>query len=133
MTNNGASAGAQGGIVRLDDGTTNNAMLMFLDSAGNQLSYAAVGGVVQENVGFVSPLFGTAQKQATSYGGGGWRSCLRGGAPLTGSGSSTTLPATVLGIGHDNAAIAWFLNGYIRRVRYWPRAMSPAELQANTR
>jgi hypothetical protein len=46
------------------------------------------------------------------------------------SAASLSTGMTVLAIGCDGSAQQ--VNGYIRRVRYWPRVLSNAELQAVT-
>ena len=60
-------------------------------------------------------------------------SSLNGAAPFT-STTAIVMPVGVnkIGLGNLVGAGSFFLNGYLRRVQYWPRALTNAELQQVT-
>jgi hypothetical protein len=123
----------QGGIVRLDDGTATTALSMSIQTGTNAIFTAGqIASVFQlnGNVGVVTN--GTPQKVAATYGPTIWTGCSVGQI-IPGGGNATPLPVTTLRIGGSNASNASFkANGWLRRVQYWPRALSSAQLQAVT-
>jgi hypothetical protein len=107
----GAAGNALGVYVMPNSGVPT----LLLRTGGSNLLELSLGGV--------SP----SHRVAFAWRGSSISACASGGAVTSGSG---TLPAvTTLDLGSfDNR-----LNGTIRRVRYYPRAMTPAELQAVTK
>lgn len=124
-----APASAQQGLVVIDDGTANNRIILR-----NSTGFASVaevvatattvnisGGVLAASIPF---------KTATAINASGASICLNGGAVTNGA---AAMPAglTTFRIGQNAVGIG-FTNGYIRRIRYWPRALSSIELQVAT-
>jgi hypothetical protein len=120
------------GLIEPGDGTLNNRMPLFMNTSGqprSEMTTAAAGG--SPNVVGVIPSAGSVFKVATTY------SSISRTLAANGSGvGSGTIPAggvpvvTTLRIGQLTGFA--YLDGYIRRVRYWPRALADAELQGNT-
>jgi hypothetical protein len=83
-----------------------------------------------------SPSAGSVAASAVTKLGAAWNGttgtgCLNGAATVS---YSVGVPSSLsrLTFGNDNPTIGAYLNGWVRRVRYWPRALSGAELQAAT-
>jgi hypothetical protein len=87
-------------------------------------SAAAVGTVT---AGASNKMCGTINN-ATSVG-----VCLNGGATGSAANSSAAqTTATYLSVGMGPWAFDHVINGHVRRIRYWPRVLSAAELQSVT-
>jgi hypothetical protein len=123
-------AGAQAGMIRLDDGTDSNNLMVFMAPQNPAVILYGVVATVNQLSATVVGISGAPQKAAVAYG-GLWRGAT-GGVTAAGTGSATPLPATRLMFGMGHSSQAWWLDGYIRRVRYWPRALSNSELQQVT-
>jgi hypothetical protein len=124
----------QGGIVRLDDGMDANAASVFVENTASIIfTYSQLASVAQINAApGLLVANGAVQKSAFSYGGGPWK-VATGGLVENGSGSAVPFNATRLIIGSSAAATnIWELNGTIRRVTYWNRALSNGEMQQVT-
>ena len=122
-------------VVSLDDGTGNNRAQFNALTTGTLLkSVLASGGVAsvvnQESNAIV---IGTPFKAALAVAAGLYQTSYNGGNLLTRT-ASIVVPAGVtrLALGVPIAGNNT-LNGYLSRVRYWPRALSAAQLQQVTR
>jgi hypothetical protein len=128
-----------GRLTELSDGTTTNFLAMLPAFSTNQYQLASTiasvaGTSLIAQSGATPPS--VVVKAAYAYGGGSRFFCANAGA---GAGPSPVVStaggiATVnqLGIG-NRPDLTRALAGCMRRVRYWPRALSAAELQAITR
>jgi hypothetical protein len=133
MTAQAAASGTQAGILRLDDGTANNQIGQFIASNGNMLNTATAATVIQLNSSGGATVMSAANKLGLTYGGALWTSAGNGSAPQNGTGGTTIGTPTRLFLGGSNVnPAAWLLNGWIRRLRYWPRNLSNTELQQVT-
>lgn len=74
---------------------------------------------------------GSVQKSASRFNGAESAVTAAGRSVLTGGGMSQALQATSLRLGMNGAASA-MLNGHICKIRYYPKLLSNAELQALT-
>lgn len=114
--------------VRLDDGTSANRITVGATAAGLSEFDAAAGGVVQVSLqgpASLAPQVPAGQAlrwEANRYGG----STNRGGVVADLSAAVPTL--TTLRIGSISSD-AQYWRGLIARVRYWPQALSDAQLQ----
>jgi len=117
-------------ITEIDDGATNNAMIVRVQTLSGLANAAIlVGGA---SVGTATTANGYIQnaimKSAGAFTTTAVSACLNGGAVA--SAASTAIPTVnrlLIGSGRLNP-----LNGFVRRVRYWPRPLSNTELQQVT-
>jgi hypothetical protein len=116
----------QSQLVGLDiPGSTRTAVLV---AAANTVNAFDTTGAINQSLGAV-PV-GTPFKAAFAYHAGAQQGALNAALAAALSAASLSTGMTVLAIGCDGSAQQ--VNGYIRRVRYWPRVLSNAELQAVT-
>ncbi len=90
-----------------------------------------IGGVYN-NLGSV--LVGAVNKVAIAMAASGGQSAssLNGAAAVNKSGTNTPAP-TIFALGHNGSAGAWtILNGWLRRIVYYPTRLTNAQLQALT-
>jgi hypothetical protein len=119
------------GLAVLDDGTANNRVpLRIITAAIGSASVVAGAGTTQP-IAAGTVTANTALKGAYSAGAGALTAAFAGGVSAPGSGA---LPAglTTLRIG-TNAFGGGYLDGWVRRVRYYARPLSNSELQTVTR
>jgi hypothetical protein len=123
-------AGTQQGMALLDDGTNNNRITMrasggvfnaALVVAGSSTAQGATANTVNSGVNF---KFGTTVNPT------GIVLCANGSTTASAAGASPT-GLTTLRVG-ENAAGGGYFDGYIARLRYWPRTLSNSELQQVT-
>ena len=121
-------------IVRLDDGTAANNISHLINSTpGRMYSSSTVASVAGWALGNNSTYTANVvHKMATAWDVGVQRFNLNGIQPQSSVVASATPPSlTNLHIGQDQAG-SIFKSMYIRRVAYWPRALSAAELASVT-
>ena len=78
---------------------------------------------------------GAVSKGASTYVAGNAKICLNGGTVVAGAlgAGFATLATTGIGIlGGNPGVVNESMTGYIRRVRYWPRVLTNAEMQSVT-
>jgi hypothetical protein len=99
-------------------------------SSGNQIGqYDGGGGPVTANALTVN----TVAKAVTTYTSPTGKNCLNGGAVASGAMSNGYAALATNGVSFMvNSIITDGLSGYLRRVQYWPRGLSDAEMQAVT-
>lgn len=97
-------------------------------NASNQVAMFDTTGAINTSLG--SEPAATAFKCGFAFAPGAQRGCLNGGSVITAAAGSLTPGATALGIGYDGTSQQ--PSGHLRRIRYWPRALSASELQAVT-
>jgi hypothetical protein len=125
----------------VDFGTINTRIIGYLPAAG-QSTPMFIGGsfqVQQFDGAFMNTANGigynTIMKAATTYAPGTGKACLNAGAVA--SAAMTTGFNLLVGggvgiMGAGGPGSGENTSGYIRRVRYWPRVLSDAEMQAVT-
>lgn len=118
------------GMYCIDDGSPANRMNLRELAASNILAGAVVfssGTTGNFNLGSMTP--GTTFKAALRYGAADASYCLNGGAVVSGAATPPTaglLTTLRVGIGQPGSQ---YLNGYVRRLRFWSRGLSDGELQ----
>lgn len=110
--------------MSLDGGSTSNRIFMFRNNVGTRTAGAVAGGVSQ-----FSAVGGddgsTFRKHAMVYSSAGYRAFLNGA--LVGSVGAASVPTvTTLRLGNSSYG-ADFLNGHIKRFKYFPRVLTDAE------
>jgi hypothetical protein len=118
-------------VLRWDDTTNNNDGVLFISTSGNMLAAGAVATVLQLNATLGNPVFGAINKAAITYGGAVWTGHLNAATVQNGSGGLVPSGMNRLIIGGSNVTSSnWILNGWIRRIKYWPRALGTSEMLA---
>lgn len=109
------------------DGTTNNMIGVSRQSSGILQSRVTAGGVVA-SIGLSSSYSGERVKVGLTYGQGSHTACMNGGAvPSIASGVPVVNQMRVGAVTTSGQ-----INGWLRSIRYYPRKLSNAELQALT-
>lgn len=123
------ASGTQGGVLRVDDGTSNNDGLIFVSAASQTFVFGVSGGVTQLNNNTGAPVLNTISKSAFTYG-GLWTGQTNAGPVSIGTGSTPMISPTRVALGTSHASLTqWQLDGWMRRVKYWPRALAGGEMQ----
>lgn len=120
-------------IFVVDDGTTNNQIDTTLSEGNNFAIESVASGVYGGSSGTANTITAnTIQKTAATYSTGlNETVCLNGG---TAASANVTLPSvslTTMRLGQQSNFAA-ILNGHLRRITYYPRRLSDAELQTLT-
>jgi hypothetical protein len=117
--------------LQFSDGTLNNRIVLFATSITEQL-FVGTGGVAQAFIGRTTLTANQTLKAAARVKANDFALVLNGGAASTDT-SGTVPTVTQFALGQNNlTAGTKLLNGHLRRVAYYPRALSTAELQALT-
>ena len=114
-----------------NNGTTNNRINpAYLNDAINALDYfVSDGGVTQVGLSSITYTAGNVAKMAAAYATNDFALSTNGGAVLTDT-SGTVPSVTAFNLGNQLGGN--YINGYLRRITYYPRRLTNAELQALT-
>lgn len=128
---NGASGFPR--ITSLNDGTANNEIMHLIGaSAGRVYSASTLAGVAGWAMGNNSTYVANAvAKMATSWQAGAQLFNMNAVQPQSAAQAGVPSGITQLMLGHDTTGATTEVI-YMRRVRYWPRALSATELQQVT-
>jgi hypothetical protein len=122
-------------VFSLTDGTLNNHMDYYIHTTGAPISLVISNGVQQLSDIYESSVgFGAVNRGAFAYKHQDFGQALNGAAAKQFSGTAT-VPQLIstLRIGSNvTAANSAFLSGHIRKLRYFPKRLTNAELQALT-
>jgi hypothetical protein len=136
VTNRPYAAATGGQIAQISDGTANNRMWV---AQGNTVANTSTNSVVTTAGTLVADLqYGPTpsanylNKAAFAYAANDFAGCTGGGTVATDTlGAVPTVTTLYLGISSSlSSASNW--NGYLRRIVYYPRRLSNAELQSIT-
>jgi hypothetical protein len=108
-----------------------NVGMITLDNTASLLGqYDGSGGMFTAN----AITSGAVNKAATTWAPGTAKACLNGGAVATTAALSAGYPGVVINNLRflSNATPLEGMNGYIRRVRYWPRILTDVEMKQVT-
>ncbi len=114
-----------------NDGTTSNALRMRLPPSGTTtVRHEVVNSGVAITLGFPATVNLALTKEAMAFAANDYAGVVNAGTVAT-SGTLTLPTATQLSLGSRETGIGQ-LNGHLRRITYYPRRLSNAELQAIT-
>jgi hypothetical protein len=124
-------AGTAQTIAQLDDGSVSNRIRLYNPSTTAFVGGVTIGGAgeISSSAGSIAP--GTIAKIGLTYGTGNVVASGNGSAPIS-TAAGVPVAITSLRIGEAGAAPFLPAYGWIRRTRYWPRALSNTELQQVT-
>jgi hypothetical protein len=126
-----ATSTPQQGLMLIDDGSVTNRITFRYAGGGPPVSIAAVvASATTYNIGTGSVIAGTPFKTAAAINPSGASISFNGATPASSAGA-TPSGLTTFHLG-QNATNSGLANGYLRRLRYWPRTLSNAELQVAT-
>ena len=113
----------------LNDGTLNNGLQVDSVTAGNQLTLVAGGSTQVTATAVPTPLAGQVQKIAVAFRNDDFALCSNGGTVSLDT--VGTLP-TMTRLSLMSATIGGQSNAHFRMIKYYPRRLTDAELQALT-
>ncbi len=112
-------------IVEINDGTANNRHIPALISNGSRSAIMTRSGADQANLALGSHAAGVVQKQAYAWAEHDVAAIASGGSIATDS-----LNVAPTGLTSFRLGAPYIPNGYIRRVRFYPRRLTNSELTA---
>jgi hypothetical protein len=124
-----AASGLNSGFAEIDDGTFNEAIANYVTSGGNSTFVVRDNNVTQATVTVSGMTANTVIKIAGAYAVNDFQQATNG--TLGVADTSGSLP-TVTRLALGDIAVGQKLNGYLRRIVYYPRRLSNAELQSIT-
>lgn len=119
-------------LASLDDGSLNNRVALYRPASSAAIDAVvtlAGSAVYAQAAGTSTP--GTAFRAAIAYTGGAQATALAGALGTAGTAATMPSALTTLRLGADSAG-SELADGYLRRIRYWARALSTTELQTVT-
>lgn len=127
-----APAGVFPELIELNDGTTQNRFIAYNNAGTANLRWESyIRGVSQGASLNNGPITaGSAFRFGVGFDDTGQIGCANGGASVTSARARPT-GLTQLRIGSYIGGSS-YANGWVRRIQYWPRKLSSAELVANT-
>jgi hypothetical protein len=119
------------GLVLIDDGSNNNKIQIWSQSGQSNVLTQAVAAGVTSIARSRAAVTGGTVSAAAAWDGTNLTSAFSGVAQTV---APSALPTGLsrMFIGRINSAVQWTTNGHLRRIRYWPRALSSAELVSAT-
>lgn len=119
-------------VCQLDGGSNVNRAILRLATGGNLTAGLVVSGnAVQANLFTGAITLGSPFKLGMSWSAGAQTSAVNGTFGASATGALNPVSITTLRIGNDGV-LSEYTNGWARRIRYWPRALSSAELLVQT-
>jgi hypothetical protein len=116
------------GVFQIDSGSNTNRLLTYVTSGTD--SVVAKSDATQNSVASFTP--GTTFRSGIAYSASGWTGAALGVSLTLNAYVSSYASYTTLRLGVGDVAGGNPADGYISRLRFWPRALSSAELQAVT-
>lgn len=126
-----ANISASRRLLQIDDGTENERYTISTNSTPNGVFTVIDNGFSQAAIGSGTPAANTVIKLATRYKSNDFALSVNGGAAAVDTSGSLPTANSTLRIGSGSSAIEP-INGWIREVTYFPRALSNTELQTRS-
>ena len=127
------ASGASQFLARFSDNGYNNSIADNVGSTGFATLTTAAGGVFNGNASTaVAVSANTVTKFAGAYEENNLAACKDGGTVATDATATIPSGITRFDLGSDHAGVNRVKAGYLRRITYYPRRLSNAELQAIT-
>jgi hypothetical protein len=130
------TSGTNQNVLAITDGGGSGANRIFIyqnvtsDRVFGQVDAASVNQFSQTNAG--SLAINTVRKVALAYASGDFAFAENGLAPTTQASGSLPTGLTALNIGINSAGSGAYLNGHIRRIRFYSQRLPNAQLQVLT-
>ena len=118
-------------FVNIDDGTINNRLALFTNSSRSLSAQVAIGGVFTSLTTGQTWTEGTTAKLALAYQALNHAASANGSSPVSNTAVNVPSGLTALRLG-EQASSGAAMNGWLRRITYYPRRLSNAELQSIT-
>jgi hypothetical protein len=118
-------------LFSTDDGTASNRIVTYFNVANSPAFRVVSGGVDQANFSAGTITQNATFKLSTAYATNDFAASLNGAAAVTDTSGTVPSGQTTARIG-SNVSSANFINGYLRRVSFFPRRLANAELQSLT-
>jgi hypothetical protein len=117
--------------MAFNDGTSNNVLGIGINSAGNFRFVAIVGGSTEASIISGAATINTTFKHAGAYELNNYAATANGASPN--QDTTANVPSGISSMSlNSSLGTTNQLNGYLRRITYYPRKLSSAELQAIT-
>jgi hypothetical protein len=117
--------------MAFNDGTSNNVLGIGINSAGNFRFVAIVGGSTEASIISGAATINTTFKHAGAYELNNYAATANGASPN--QDTTANVPSGISSMSlNSSLGTTNQLNGYLRRITYYPRRLSNAELQAIT-
>lgn len=126
-----SNAQVQASLFSTDDGTASNRIVTYFNVANSPALRVVSGGVDQCNYSAGTITQNAAFKLAAAYQVNDFAASLNGAAVVTDTSGTIPTGQTTARIG-TNVSLANSINGYLRRITYYPRRLTDAQLQQIT-
>jgi hypothetical protein len=129
-----ASANTATAYVTLSDGTQTSNSTYFDNDSGNirNVVFSGASAVAVIGLGAIGSV-GAINKVASAYRVNDFAAVRNGGSVGTDTSGAVPVGVSQMNIGASTSGVAVsYINGYLRRITYYPRKLSSAELQAIT-
>jgi hypothetical protein len=127
----GILPGANQVAYQVDNGVASSRYVQYINQAvGTVAAFPQVNGTVGGSATTGAATVNSTIKMGAVFQAATVAVCLNGGAVVSGANSQGLLAGvTTLRVGNNTGSP---MNGYVRRIRYWPRALSATELSLVT-
>lgn len=119
-------------VFNVSDGTNANRLQQYIDGSNGFTSFREVVSGVVQGLASDSTTQGSVVRSAVAYSSAGVVLCVNAKTPVTTANANHAAGLNKLTLGCSPAGTASFLNGHIRRLRYYRTRLSNAQLQALT-
>jgi hypothetical protein len=119
-------------LAAISDGTGNNILLPFINAGGVSFVSVLSGGATSASLNTGAVTVRAIAKHASAYQADSFAATLNGAAPTVDTAGPVPVGANVMNIGWAAPYGGLYLNGWLRRITYYPFRASNNQLQALT-